>query len=261
MSEPEPETGNRGRVLLADDDPAVLRSTTLVLRSSGFEVDAVATGPEAAKMLTGGSSYDALVSDINMPGNQGLELLELLAKSGGVGVVLITGEPTLSTAVNALRLGAVDYVEKPVAPERLIVVVERAVTRGRALQTLQTAQAHATAFIEMATALSAALDIPYVPSRVSFSRSSPSEAGETHAVDPLGHLLPQELKRLSLRERDVLRFLAVGHTIFEVATGLELSVNTVRNHMKRVFTKLRVRSQVALLAKLAGHPLPHEPTE
>jgi len=63
-------------------------------------------------------------------------------------------------------------------------------------------------------------------------------------------------KRLSPRESEVVDLLIAGYTILEVSSALGLSANTVRNHVKNIYRKLRVRSQVALIAKLSGHAPP-----
>lgn len=247
------EKPSRGRVLLADDDAAVLRPTTLALRKAGFEVDAVATGIEAAKALSS-STYDALVADINMPGNERLELVQLRREGHAlVPVILMTGYPSLETAVGALRHGVIDYITKPIDPEELFLRVDAAVARGRALRALDDTRQRAAALIEAVGTLESVVRLTGV--------AAPSLAADVPSVthrDPLERLPTDELARLSPRERDVVRLLAVGHPVQAVAKTLGLSTNTVRNHVKSVFAKLRVRSQVALLGKLAGHPSPDD---
>jgi DNA-binding NarL/FixJ family response regulator len=247
------EKPSRGRVLLADDDAAVLRPTSIALRKAGFEVDVVATGNEAAEALSK-NTYDALVADINMPGNERLELAQVRREGQAmVPVILMTGYPSLETAVGALRYGVIDYITKPIDPEELFVRVDGAVSRGRALRALDDTRQRAAALIEAVGALESVVRLSGVPDP-SQSSDSPSVAHR----DPLERLPAHELSRLSPRERDVVRLLAVGHPVQAVAKTLGLSTNTVRNHVKSVFAKLRVRSQVALLGKLAGHPSPDD---
>ncbi|MDX2055100.1 MAG: response regulator transcription factor [Polyangiaceae bacterium] len=239
----------RGRVLVADDDPAVLKGISGVLRSHGFYVNAVKDGHSAAKELSV-SAYDAVVADINMPGNESLELT-LRSKEMRVPTVLITGIPTIATAVEALRLGVVDYLSKPVSPEDVIQRVEAAVWKGRSLRLLRETREQTSAMLEAMQALESAVGMDAV-GQGSNARGVDSVSREASVA----RLPPEDWERLSPRERDVVRLLAVGYTLPDIAVKLGLSTNTVRNHMKSIFGKLNVRSQVALLGKLAGHDAP-----
>src|SRR5262245_54209677 len=99
---------SRGRILLADDDTLVLKATEAALTLSGFEVTAVENGPQALLAMEA-QAPDALLLDINMPGNQDLELVTLLSKQRPlIPILILTGYPTLDTAVRAVRLGALD---------------------------------------------------------------------------------------------------------------------------------------------------------
>jgi EAL domain-containing protein (putative c-di-GMP-specific phosphodiesterase class I) len=120
-----------GRVLLVDDEPEPLRATARVLRRAGYEVVAVESGEAASSVIPGGN-FDAIVSDISMPRMDGIELLQLMrAHDEDVPVVLVTGAPAVETAVQALEHGAFKYLVKPVTPERLEEVVQKAVRMRR----------------------------------------------------------------------------------------------------------------------------------
>jgi len=84
--------------------------------------------------------------------------------------------------------------------------------------------------------------------------SGPSKAG----LPPASR--SDHYKQLSPRECEVVDLLLGGHTVLEVSGALQLSANTVRNHVKSIYRKLRVRSQIALIAKLAGRVLPQRAT-
>ncbi len=117
----------RGRLLLADDEPEPLRAMARILRHIGFQVDAVEDGRQALAALKA-NTYDAVLSDISMPGMTGIELLRHVHKHDeDVPVVLITGAPAVETAVEALEHGAYKYLLKPVSNERLEEVVNKAV--------------------------------------------------------------------------------------------------------------------------------------
>jgi EAL domain-containing protein (putative c-di-GMP-specific phosphodiesterase class I) len=128
MSDLDPSARpNRGRLLVADDEPGLLRAFKRVLERVGFEVDAVEDGNQAREAI-GGASYDAVLSDISMPGMNGIELLRYVHENDeDVPVILITGAPAVETAVEALEHGAYKYLLKPVANERLLEVVNKAV--------------------------------------------------------------------------------------------------------------------------------------
>jgi DNA-binding NarL/FixJ family response regulator len=243
----------KGRVLVADDDAAVRRFTSTVLRSAGFEVDVVATGFEAREALSK-TSYDACVADIKMPGNEQLELVDALQAGVIVPLVLITGEPSLDTAVTAFRRGVLDYIVKPFSSEELLARVVAVVKKGRECRVAAERGAKIAAFIEAAT-----LVVDTV-GRTDAELGPLTSAGRaTHeAAEGGGPPLPADLlSLLSPRQQEVVRLLAVGHPIPDVAALLDLSVHTVRGHMKAIFSKLGVQSQVALLSRLAGHATPN----
>jgi DNA-binding NarL/FixJ family response regulator len=249
------ELETSGRVLVADDDEQVRRFTRTVLRSAGFEVDVVGTGYEATEALTR-NSYDACVADINMPGNEQLELVDGLQSGVLVPLVLITGQPSLDTALTAFRRGVLDYVVKPFTPEELVARVITVVRKGREFRIAAQTGARIAAFIEAATQV---VDTVGRASPDSAPRTSSARASNELA-DGEGPQLPADvISCLSPRQHEVVRLLAVGHPIPEVAQLLDLSVHTVRGHMKAIFSKLGVQSQVALLSRLAGHGIPKGP--
>src|SRR2546422_3391849 len=108
------EAGNRGRVLVVDDDAAMLRAYERVLAREGFTV-ATANDGQTALALIPEQSYDAIVSDIAMPGMTGIELLRAVREHDlDVPVVIVTAGPTVETAARAVELGAFRYLVKPI---------------------------------------------------------------------------------------------------------------------------------------------------
>jgi EAL domain-containing protein (putative c-di-GMP-specific phosphodiesterase class I) len=121
------EQPSRGRVLVADDEPMLLRGFARVLVRAGFEVETARDGQQAAELLNH-SDFDAIVSDISMPGMDGLQLLRAARERDlDVPVILVTGAPAIETAVQALEYGAFQYLTKPVDAKQFEQAIEKAV--------------------------------------------------------------------------------------------------------------------------------------
>jgi EAL domain-containing protein (putative c-di-GMP-specific phosphodiesterase class I) len=113
-------------VLVVDDDEALARSIQRVLKVAGFEVVLAPNGTVAIELLMS-RAFDVILSDIQMPGMSGVELLGVVrAYDLDVPVVLMTGAPTLETAMEAVSLGALQYLPKPTPNDVLLKAVERA---------------------------------------------------------------------------------------------------------------------------------------
>jgi EAL domain-containing protein (putative c-di-GMP-specific phosphodiesterase class I) len=127
--QPEPMgvDSERMRVLVVDDDDGVRRALTRVLRGSGYEVVVAHDGMEAVGTLSSNPPFDLIMSDIQMPGTNGIELLRIVrAHDLDVPVVLMTGYPTVETAIEAVGLGAIQYLVKPIDFQQLLAVTEDA---------------------------------------------------------------------------------------------------------------------------------------
>lgn len=118
-------------ILIADDEPAIRRSLREILSFEGYEVEEAENGEEAlARIKTG--RYDLVLLDIKMPKRDGMEVLQALADAEStVPVVMISGHGNIETAVEATRLGAADFIEKPPDLNRLLVSVRGALERGQ----------------------------------------------------------------------------------------------------------------------------------
>jgi len=115
------------RILLADDDPALRRVLQFKLRKQGYDVTAVEDGAKALDVLKE-KSFDLLLSDMMMPGLTGIELLEqALPLRPELEVILITAFAEVSQAVQAVKLGAFDYLTKPFEDDQLFLAIEKAV--------------------------------------------------------------------------------------------------------------------------------------
>jgi CheY-like chemotaxis protein len=120
-----------GHLLIADDEEIFLLSTADLLRKAGFTVDTACNAMEA-RVLLARSRYDLMISDIRMPGNPGLELLkDIPAPNTGLPVILVTGFPSMSTALEALGSSVLAYLLKPLDFDDLLGHVKRGVGMRR----------------------------------------------------------------------------------------------------------------------------------
>lgn len=130
---------SRGRILLVDDDATLLRGHQRVLERAGYEVVTALDG-NAALVALKANPVDAVVSDITMPEMDGVTLLGAIrARDLDLPVILITGQPSLDTAIEAVRHGALRYLVKPVPVESLVRETQRAVNLYRWAQLRRTA--------------------------------------------------------------------------------------------------------------------------
>ncbi len=144
------EIARARHVLLVDDDPAVVRSLSRVLRAKGYLTSIASNGQEAVRLVTQ-VDFDAILTDIAMPGMDGITLLrEIRTHDLHVPVILVTGEPAVDTAVQALEYGALHYLTKPVPMDALERALDKAVhlhrmarLRQRAAELLGQTTAHA----------------------------------------------------------------------------------------------------------------------
>jgi len=115
-----------GRILVADDEPLVRENLGKVFRQAGYDVTTVANGDQALAALMNGAGYDIVFSDITMPGADGLTVLRQAREiAPQTFVILVTGNGTLETAIEALRRGAYDYILKPFAIDEVLAKVAR----------------------------------------------------------------------------------------------------------------------------------------
>ena len=206
------------RILVCDDHPIVRRGLREILEQAGAPV----TVGEAASAAEGlalarKQSWDTVVLDITMPGRSGLELLkELKSERPNVPVLVLSVHPAEQYAVRVLRAGASGYLTKESAPEELLTAIRHIVRGGR-----------------------------YI---------SPS-VGETLA-DDLGRPAEQLPHHgLSDREFEIMRLLASGKRVSEIAEQLHLSVKTVSTYRARVLLKLNLRTTAEIMRYAIKHDL------
>jgi two-component system, OmpR family, KDP operon response regulator KdpE len=118
----------RSRILLVDDEAAIQRAVGPLLRSRGFDVDIVGTGAEALKMFAE-QTPDLVVLDLGLPDLEGTEVCRRIRAASKVPIVVLSARGAETDKVNALDLGADDYVTKPFGPEELLARIRVALRR------------------------------------------------------------------------------------------------------------------------------------
>lgn len=222
-------------ILVADDDVHFASMVKRVLGEHGYCCETAANGDVAAEWLAR-RHFDALLADINMPGNHQLQLLR--ANRGLVPIVLVTGLPTVETAVGALRQSAVDYLVKPVDTDLLLAAVRSAVEKGHAMRSLRDAKDDVARQVRNLAHVDRLLELP----------GSANRAPAAPSLERFG----KRAETLTPREREITLGRARGQTVAALAASLGISEHTVRNHFKSVFRKLGVHSQEELVSRLNG---------
>jgi two-component system, NtrC family, nitrogen regulation response regulator NtrX len=122
------------RVLICDDEPGIRKTLSQILGDEGYAVDAVGLGQDALERALGGEGPrpEAILLDVWLPDLDGLTVLDRLRAAGlETPVVMISGHGTVETAVQAVKRGADDFLEKPLSLERVLLTLERVLERRR----------------------------------------------------------------------------------------------------------------------------------
>lgn len=118
------------RILVIDDEDHIRRVMRMTLEAAGYEVGEAADGPRGLDVFGDGSAWDAVLLDQRMPGMDGLETLRRMRqRRADVRVIMITAYASIELAVDAMKLGATDFVRKPMTPEIVRNAVTAALTR------------------------------------------------------------------------------------------------------------------------------------
>ena len=121
------------KILIIDDEPSILSVLSVLLKAEGYDV-VPCDGSEKAVALIKNTPFDLMISDIRMRPIDGMALLKLAAEhQPSMSVLMVTGYGTVETAVEALKLGAFDYITKPFKLDELLITVKRALEYNKAL--------------------------------------------------------------------------------------------------------------------------------
>ena len=124
---------DRIKLLIVDDEIVVQKSCVAIFseKSKCYDITTVSSGEEALQILEE-KSFDIILTDIKMPGLPGLDLLSTISKKyPDTAIIVITGYATVKTAVEAMKLGAVDFIPKPFTPDEIYNAVEKVASKFR----------------------------------------------------------------------------------------------------------------------------------
>lgn len=125
------DASGKARVCVVDDDAAVRDALRTILEDSGYEVAALGSSVEFLDSLSVGAEPSCILSDVRMPEMSGLELLKTLSTRGIKSpIILITGFADVPMAVEAMKAGAADFIEKPFTADRITSAVSAALDRA-----------------------------------------------------------------------------------------------------------------------------------
>ena len=152
MSETGCQVPTRGRVAVVEDDPALSRTIADLLRHEGHQVATFATGEAFLAKSAILDGFDCVLLDLRLPGMSGLDVLSKLAEAApSLSVLVLTGHADVRRAVDAMKLGAVDFLEKPYRPAALLAAVEKACERSAQLREADSANRQAAAALASLT--------------------------------------------------------------------------------------------------------------
>ncbi|HXW68061.1 MAG TPA: response regulator [Dissulfurispiraceae bacterium] len=119
---------SKGRVLIIDDEDIVRVSCQRILVPEGYEVRSTNSAAEGLGLLAQ-EPVDVVLTDLKMPDIDGMQVLEKIKEEWpDIEVIMITGYQTITTAVEAIKLGAFDYIEKPFTPGAIVEAIDKAIS-------------------------------------------------------------------------------------------------------------------------------------
>ena len=175
-----------GSVLLADDEATFLEATTDLLEEEGYRCHGVRDASELSEALAS-FEFDLLITDLNMPGNKIMEKVsELREQSKIMPVIVVTGYPSVPTAVESVRLNVLEYLIKPVNFPALLDAVKRGIQHKRTLGTLTQARKESAHHTQRLSKLEETLSRFHFPLDQKSSQALLEELAHSLEVTPQG---------------------------------------------------------------------------
>jgi DNA-binding NarL/FixJ family response regulator len=238
------------RVLLVDDEPAVIAAVRAALKNEPFEVIG-ATATDEAFALLEAERFDVLVSDEEMPHMKGSEFLARAGRAyPSIPRIMLSGRADVKALTKAVNEAEIfRFLAKPVRATELTGAIREALELGELArvhrEVWSAAQAQHAALTSLQRGSAAGAYTEHAHDRVRFAGFSVEGGTPAGAAREI----PQSYaERLSAREREIVDAMAAGRRVKEIAEQFAISTHTVRNHLKAVYRKLNVRSQLELVS-------------
>lgn len=236
------------KILVVDDQPLIVEELAEFLDGCGYVCVQCSSALEAVERFRDDASIGIVLCDLEMPGMNGIELVEAMKQIGGkkhlFEAIMLTGRAEKRDVINALRAGISDYYQKPVDLDELLAGVQR---QEVALQERQNSLQRLGLLNEKLQFLAASIDDlyqdldkarpPLVP------QPSANDESNSNVVD-----VPDLFSALSPRQLDVARLVGKGQTNYQIACELGITENTVKLYVSQVLrlTHMHNRTQLAL---------------
>lgn len=248
------------RVLVIDDDSSMLQLIHSLLQTASYDCLVASSGEEALARLRSTSDVLVAISDINMPGMDGIAFLESLGSQSAFvsvpRVIFLTAHAHLDHAVAALRLGAVDFLSKPVRSQELLSAVRSAVERVHREREAASLPAHAAMLARQAEALADALKNWSAPSTQDENTAhAPARQPVDLALLGLDHLRPPRRSSAPLGELDDIAWDLLLQLLRADKQGRRFSVSALSISVEHVSPTTALR-RIHELVK-AGHVVRH----
>lgn len=247
------------RVLVVDDDPKVLAAVQAALRAEAFDTVGTTSATHALTLLAE-ESFNVVVSDEEMPGMKGTEFLARAFKTyPHIPRIMLSGKADVEALARAVNDAEIfRFLAKPVRAAELIHSIREALALQRMAEVHRevwsAAQAQHAALATLGQSRREAQQLDEAPDRMRFAGFGVAVRPAEPAPPPLNETY---IARLSAREREIVQAMAGGKRVKDIAQELAISTHTVRNHLKAVYRKLNVRSQLELLSLITRNASPN----
>lgn len=237
------------KVLVVDDQPLIVEELSEFLENSGYICVQCTNSREAIEQFRDHPDIGLVLCDLDMPGMNGIELVEAMKLIGGkrhlFEAIMLTGRAEKKDVIRALRAGISDYYQKPVDLEELLEGIQR---QEVALQERQRSMQQLGALNEKLQYLAASIDDLYQDLDKARARSLQAPDNNDVEQDDSDAGIPALFADLSPRQMEVARLVGKGQTNYQIACELGITENTVKLYVSQVLrqTHMHNRTQLAL---------------